>query len=87
MTFDPMPKSYQQRNIDNLAHAQTMLNIIGSLGSYSVGPRAKYDYGNQENAITQQMNSDFLNSVLFGNSDRIMPPRTGAIKRRIAKRK
>jgi hypothetical protein len=81
MSFNPMPKDWEQRKYDELTHAQTMLNIIGALGAYNKTPSSKYDYGQQTDAINQQMSSAFLNSVLNANSDRVAP-RNSAVGRR-----
>jgi hypothetical protein len=84
MSFNPMPSDWRQRKYDQLEHAQNMLNLIGALGAYSVQPLPKYDFGQQAGAISQQMNSDFLNNVLSANADRVAP-RRAAMHRRLSR--
>lgn len=82
--FDQMPQSYDQRRVDALEHAQKMLNLISAFGQYNAQPLRKYNFGSQANLVNQQINSDFLNSVLSANSDRTLP-RAAAIKRRMSR--
>lgn len=87
MTFNPLPMGYEDRKYSNLAHAEKMLNIIGSLGAFSVSPLQRYNYGESTAKLNQQINSDFLNSLVNSNLDsRVVPTsRQGALKRRLKK--
>jgi hypothetical protein len=87
MVFNPLPMNYEDRKYQQLAHAEKMLNILGSLGAYSPDPLPKYNYGENTSKLNQQINSDFLDSLVNSQIDRIAPSlRRGALKRRYSKK-
>lgn len=84
--FNPLPMGYEDRRYQQLAHAEKMLNILGSLGAYSVDPKPQYNYGESTAKLNQQINSDFLNSLVNSQVDRVAPtPRKRALKRRYSR--
>jgi hypothetical protein len=85
MTFDPMPMSVDERRRQQLAHAQKMLTLISSLGSYSENPLPKYNYGGLTQQINTDIDRDFAATLLMagGGSN---GGRTGALQRRFKKK-
>jgi hypothetical protein len=81
MSFDVNPMSVEERKQQQLAHAQQMLNIINSLGSYSENPLPKYNYGGQEQQLNTDISKDFAASLLLASGG----GRVGAMQRRLKK--
>lgn len=79
MSFDVNPMSVEERKQQQLTHAQQMLNIINSLGSYSVDPLPKYNYGGQTQQLNTDINRDFAASLLLASGG----SRVGAMQRRL----
>lgn len=87
MSFNPMPMNWRERKYRDLEHAQRMLDIIDSLGSFSQAPLAKFDYGQQASALSQAMNTEYINSLLNSHVDRVAPSKRGAaVQRRYNRR-
>jgi hypothetical protein len=83
MTFDVNPMSMQDRKAQQLAHAQNMLNIINSMGSFSENPLPQYNYGSQTDQLNTDLSKDFAATLLLasgGNNGR-----TAALQRRLKK--
>lgn len=87
MTFDPMPQSLEERKKAQLAHAQKMLNIISSLGSYSENPLPKYNYGGQAQQLNTDISKDFAATLLMASGgNNSFNGRSAALQRRLKKR-
>lgn len=90
MVFNPLPMGYEDRKYQSLAHAEKMLNILGSLGAYSVNPLPRYNYGESTAKLNQQINSDFLNSLVNSQvgqvAPAVTPSRQRALKRRYSQK-
>lgn len=67
MSFDPNPRSVMERKQDSLAHAQNMLNLIGSLGSYGQNPLPQYNYGGQAQQLNTDVSRDFMATLLMAS--------------------
>jgi hypothetical protein len=89
MSFDPMPMSQEDRKKQQLAHAQQMLNIIDSMGQFSVPALPKYNYGQAANQLNLDSSKDYAASLLFGAGGGLSGGTTNyrqsALQRRLAK--
>jgi hypothetical protein len=86
MSFDPNPMSMADRKREQLAHAQNMLNIVNSLGSYSESPLPKFNYGGQAQQLNTDINRDFAATLLMASGGGNGNFRTKALHRRLKKK-